>query len=69
VGKAVNHPWNIDKDFDSFNPCQDKWLHISLRELISSNGDVQIFESANKIQISRFVTRDCVSLITYFVIF
>ncbi len=37
----------IDKDFDSFDPQRHKWLHISLRGLINSSGDVQIFELKN----------------------
>jgi len=39
----------VDKDFNSFDPKKNKWLHISLRELINSSGDVQIFELNNLI--------------------
>lgn len=41
----------IDKNFDSFDPCENKWLHISIRDLISASGDVQIFELNNLITV------------------
>lgn len=34
----------IDSDFDKFNPRNNHWLHICLRNSMSQDGDVSIFE-------------------------